>query len=88
MNEKECCEMVNDSSGWHKFHCARPVKVIRDGKPYCAIHDPEAVQKRREKSDAKYELTACKSCGIHVFNGSWARTFSYCPHCGTKRIIS
>jgi len=80
--------MVNDSSGWHKFNCSRPVKVVIDGKGYCAIHNPEAVKKRQEKSDAKYESTACKGCGNHVFQGTWAKTFQYCPHCGTKRLNS
>ena len=77
--------MVSDSSGWHRFHCARPVKVTIDGKDYCAIHDPESVKKRAAISDAKYEATKCKGCGVHVFQGTWARTFAYCPHCGTKK---
>lgn len=32
--------------------CERPATVERDGKPYCKLHDPEAVAARRE---AKYQ---------------------------------
>lgn len=31
--------------------CSKPVK---DGEAFCAIHSPEAVNKRREKSEARY----------------------------------
>ena len=38
--------------------CHNPAKVIRDGKPYCGTHDPEAIKARREErnieADAKW----------------------------------
>lgn len=39
--------------------CGRTGKVYVDGKWYCGIHDPAAVEKRRKKSAARYaEQTA------------------------------
>jgi len=33
--------------------CQNPAKVIRDGKPYCGMHDPDAVKARRERRNAE-----------------------------------
>lgn len=38
--------------------CTKPVKVHRDGKPWCAIHDPEKVAERLRVSDEKWKLGA------------------------------
>jgi len=37
--------------GWHTYQCENKAK--RDG--WCGIHHPDAVAKRRAKSDAKYK---------------------------------
>ena len=29
--------------------CPNQAKVIRDGNPYCGVHDPEAIRGRRKK---------------------------------------
>lgn len=34
--------------------CSKPAKVLVNGRNYCAIHDPAAELKRRQKSDAKW----------------------------------
>ncbi len=31
---------------WSSYACTKPVKVVRDGKPYCTIHDPEREKTR------------------------------------------
>ncbi len=34
--------------------CSKPTKFNVDGKDYCAIHNPDAVAARRQKSDARW----------------------------------
>lgn len=53
-----CCEKT-----WPKGHsgswpCANPAKVIRDGKPYCGVHDPVKVKARREQKSAEWKEQA------------------------------
>lgn len=59
MEEKtKCTEKVYPRDRWGSFHpyqCRLPVKVERDGKPYCSKHDPEAVKKREEESRARWD---------------------------------
>jgi len=50
-----CCERVSELGGWHSHPCTKPVKVIRDGKPYCTIHDPER-EKARIASKCYYRV--------------------------------
>jgi hypothetical protein len=35
--------------------CSKPVKVVVDGKSYCAIHNPDAVAKRKQKQRDKWD---------------------------------
>ena len=49
---KRCCKRVYAGS-FTGHMCAMPYKVTCGGLDYCRIHDPEAVKKRREKSQAK-----------------------------------
>ena len=52
MNEKCKFDMIPDSGRWPSFHrCSRPAK--KDG--YCGSHHPDAVKRRKEKQDARYE---------------------------------
>lgn len=53
-----CCEKT-----WPKGHsgswpCANPAKVIRDGKPYCGVHDPVKVKARWEQKSAEWKEQA------------------------------
>lgn len=55
--DNKCCKQVSGEGTWGSFHmhgCRRPVKIERDGKLYCAIHDPEAVTKRRKLADERW----------------------------------
>ena len=55
MNE-QCCESVREPGTWPRFHrCMGKVKVIVNGNPYCAIHDPERTARRRAESEAKFQ---------------------------------
>ena len=50
---KYCKEMVRGEGQWgsfHRHHCGHKAK--RDG--YCGIHHPDAVKRRREKSEERY----------------------------------
>ena len=51
---ENCKEMVRGEGQWGSFHrhrCNHNAK--RDG--YCGTHHPDAVKRRREKSDSYYE---------------------------------
>lgn len=37
-----------DSSPHSGLRCFNPAKVVRDGKPYCGVHDPVAAEVKRE----------------------------------------
>jgi len=78
--EHWCSERVSDYSGWHFYQCKRPVKVEREGKWYCTIHDPEYIKSRQEKHTAKYKSECCSKCNSHLEN--WYR---FCPMCGTGK---
>jgi ferric-dicitrate binding protein FerR (iron transport regulator) len=60
--KKLCSETVYPRDRYGSFHgypCTKKVTVERDGKPYCSIHDPEAVKARdaarRKKWDEESE---------------------------------
>lgn len=59
----KCCARVHASGGYVRGHqCGKAAKVVRDGKPYCGLHDPVAVKERRAKSYAEWkEREAAKS---------------------------
>lgn len=54
--KQRCCKMVHDEGRSVGFHqCSRTAKIERDGKHYCAQHDPEAVKQRDTTQRAKWE---------------------------------
>jgi len=59
----ECSKTVRGSH-WPATHpCRKPYKVTRDGKDYCAIHDPARVRARfelREKAMMEGQARAAK----------------------------
>lgn len=44
-----CCAPTQSGGGYRFTPCRKTAKVVRDGKWYCGIHDPEAIKARREK---------------------------------------
>lgn len=54
LNPKDCQSTVWSSSGFHSYQCSKPVKVVRDGKKYCTIHDPERVAAKRQAEREKF----------------------------------
>lgn len=60
-----CCERVRDAgSRWPSYHgCERKSSVVRDGKPYCKIHDPVA---KKEKQDAKWKQWQSKNAAENL----------------------
>lgn len=78
--EQRCSANVSRDA-WHYGRCGRNAVVERDGKPYCKIHDPEYIEAKDRKRQAKYEANNCKSCGFHFRHDF----YGYCPLCGTKR---
>lgn len=53
MAKHECSGKVYDGLRYHI--CSRNATVECDGKWYCPSHDPKAIKKRQEKSEAKYK---------------------------------
>jgi hypothetical protein len=54
----QCVERVCPREEWgyyHQYQCSRKGVVARDGRWYCAQHDPVRVQERRAASTAKYQ---------------------------------
>ena len=56
-----CSERVYDSQGFGDYLCSRPVAkdkdgqpVLEGGKPYCSIHLPSVVARRRVERGAKW----------------------------------
>lgn len=54
MTKHKCCGSIQ-SDTYRRVPCSRTGSIERDGKFYCATHDPVAVQARRDKSRAKWE---------------------------------
>lgn len=51
----KCCANIPVPQSCARFRpCAKAGKVMRDGKWYCGIHDPESEKARRAAIDAKY----------------------------------
>lgn len=50
---KFCSESISDGYGVRR--CAKQSKVEVGGKPYCGIHDPIRVAKKRAERDAKWD---------------------------------
>lgn len=49
-----CCKRIFTGLTFRGHPCRKPAKIERDGKHYCAIHDPEYVKARAENRHAKY----------------------------------
>ena len=45
-----CCTKITSADCWHRYECSNKGKYRHEGKPYCGIHYPPNVEKRRQKS--------------------------------------
>ena len=54
-DEVHCVAFIYGSNSWNAHRCTRRMKVMRNGKPYCAQHDPEKVKAKRDALQAKWE---------------------------------
>ena len=50
-----CCRSISSGDPWHRSQCSRAMKVMRNGKPYCAQHDPEKVAAKDTARNARWE---------------------------------
>ncbi len=78
--KKQCCERVQDPTGWHFYQCLKNAVIKRKGKLYCKIHDPEYIKEKNKKREEKYKKESCR-CGFHFDY----LHYHYCPLCGKKR---
>ncbi len=78
----QCSVRVAPNTQWGAFQqhqCYKKATIIRDGKPYCKIHDPEYIKQKDTKMEATRKANGCQSCGRGL-----RRWWNYCPHCGSK----
>jgi uncharacterized Zn finger protein (UPF0148 family) len=52
---RECCARVWQTGRFRSAPCAKPPKVERDGKWFCAIHDPIRIEERNKAREAKWD---------------------------------
>ncbi len=60
----QCSKKVypNDRMGsFHGYQCHFKAVVIREGKPYCKIHDPVKVEEKRREREKGWEIKWEKS---------------------------
>lgn len=50
-----CCTRVHSGGYVRGRQCAKAAKIIRDGKPYCGMHDPVAIKARKDKRNEGWE---------------------------------
>ncbi len=58
MDETRCSAQVSGEGQWGAFHphqCHKKAVVMRDGKPYCKVHDPEYREQKSAKATTKWE---------------------------------
>ncbi len=58
LDPNRCCELVCPREAWGAFHshqCQKKAVVERNGKWYCAQHDPEAIRVRDEAKRVQWE---------------------------------
>lgn len=51
----KCCAKLRGSDWGYRPSCTRTAKVERDGKHYCAIHDPVRAEQKRQERNATWE---------------------------------
>lgn len=50
-----CCVRVYRGRDVLGHLCQKPPAIVRDGKTYCAVHDPVAVKERDKKRQARWD---------------------------------
>jgi hypothetical protein len=63
INPNRCCKWVCSGERWDfsGHQCRRPIKVWREGKGYCATHDPDYIAKKREEDLKQWEAERKRS---------------------------
>ena len=56
-----CSETITKPGMWRSFPCSRYGKVQRDGRWYCAQHDPEQVAKRAKEIRTRHNEKSRKN---------------------------
>ena len=57
-SKERCQKMVSGEGQWGAFHqhqCEKRSVIVRDGKRYCAIHDPEYIAKKDKERSEKWD---------------------------------
>lgn len=81
-DKNKCSEQVGDGL-WNSRQCIRNAKVVRGGKSFCTIHDPEYKKIKENEQERKYRERCCSNCKYYFHN----KYYKYCPSCGTKKVL-
>lgn len=54
MNTRCCVQVYGSGPPYIGYGCTKPVRIEIDGKHYCAIHNPETVSQRKEKTRLRW----------------------------------
>ncbi len=81
MNELgQCIKRISEPPYYINRHqCSKKAVVVREGKPYCRVHDPDYIKAKYNKKFVDWDKAKCNNCGVHP-DKRWA----YCPYCGTR----
>jgi len=71
----KCCAEVRNSGGWHTCHCGNKATVEADGKFYCGVHSPEAVERRRKRSEEKYDARVSKEMRMEEYRAKTSESY-------------
>jgi len=55
MQKEEQCSVKIYDRRMGACQCQKKAKVVRDGKPYCTIHDPEYIKRKQEKQNKQWD---------------------------------
>ncbi len=70
---QHCTEQVSGEGPWGSFHphyCRKPIKVVRDGKPYCTVHDPERVAAKRKEEEERWDKARIERERVYGLNAA------------------
>lgn len=84
INKEQCSEKVWDSTSWYSYPCSKKAIIEREEKMWCKIHDPEYKKEKKAKQEEKYEELKCKKCWYYFDKST---RYSFCPYCGTKKLL-
>ena len=85
-----CATRVAPNTQWgafQQYQCNKKAVVIREGKAYCKIHDPEYISPAELKRKDRNARNKCRTdnCSYTFRETGYEGLYKFCPFCGLKR---